>query len=69
MESSGAMVVPISWEASYTELEHLISSVNGILFTGGDSEMYLNVSSPGYKYNKLTDSASFILMKALIQNK
>jgi gamma-glutamyl hydrolase len=43
--------------------------VNGILFTGGDTELYLNNSSPGYTYNKFVDTASFIFMKALIQNR
>jgi hypothetical protein len=42
MESAGAMVVPVSWEADYNELDYLMENLNGILFTGGDSAIYLD---------------------------
>lgn len=37
LESAGARVVPIPFDDSDEELERLASSVNGILFTGGDT--------------------------------
>ena len=37
LESSGARVVPIRYDSSDTELQNLVSSVNAILFTGGDT--------------------------------
>jgi len=37
IESAGALVVPIHWDASYEELDNLFNSVNGMLFTGGDT--------------------------------
>jgi gamma-glutamyl hydrolase len=39
--------------------------VNGVLFTGGATELNVNVSSPGYTYNKFMDTAAFIFEKAL----
>ena len=37
LESSGARVVPIRYDSSDTELLRLANSLNGILFTGGDT--------------------------------
>ena len=37
LESAGARVVPIRYDASDSELLHLATSINGILFTGGDT--------------------------------
>lgn len=37
IESSGARVVPIRYDSTDAELLRLVSSVNGILFTGGDT--------------------------------
>ncbi|CAE8691846.1 unnamed protein product, partial [Polarella glacialis] len=35
IESAGGQVVPIRLHSSHTEIEHLIKSLNGFLFTGG----------------------------------
>ena len=37
LESAGARVVPVRYDLPDAELERLASSVNGILFTGGDT--------------------------------
>lgn len=65
MESAGAIVVPIHWDSTYDEIDFLLARVNGILFTGGATELNVNVSSPGYTYNKFLDTAAFIFEKAL----
>ena len=45
LESAGARVVPIPYDVSETELDHLLQSVNGVLFTGGEVELH-NLTSP-----------------------
>ena len=37
LESAGARVVPILYDMSEEEVRHIFSSVNGVLFTGGDT--------------------------------
>lgn len=69
IESAGAQVVPIPWDANYSELEFLFDHLNGILFTGGDTLIYLNETSPGFSFNKFTDTVSFIIEKAIQVNK
>ena len=39
LEAAGARVVPIPFDVSEAELEHLLGSLNGILFTGGEVEL------------------------------
>jgi gamma-glutamyl hydrolase len=63
---SSIQVVPMPWDATYAELDYLITRLSGILFTGGDSELYLDKA---FTYNKLTDTASFIMYKIIMQNK
>lgn len=69
IESAGAMVIPIPWDAPIYQLERLFNQVNGILLTGGDTLLYLNETQPGFEYNKFTDTVSYLLQKALQSNK
>ena len=39
LESAGARVVPILYDSPESELRYLFESVNGILFTGGDTKI------------------------------
>ena len=68
MEGAGAIVVPIHWDSEYSELDYWLERIDGLLFTGGDSDIYLNVSSPGYTYNKLTDAASYLVSRIMSIN-
>jgi hypothetical protein len=58
-------VIPIQWTASFSEIDDLLGKINGVLLTGGDTDIYLNFSSPGYKYNKFTKTVSYIVKKAI----
>jgi gamma-glutamyl hydrolase len=69
IESAGGLVVPIQWDSTYDEIDEILSKVNGVLFTGGDVDLYLNNTSPGYTFNKFTDTAAFILNKVILYNK
>ena len=42
LEAAGAMVVPIHWDNTYDEVDFLLSRVNAVLFTGGDTNLYVN---------------------------
>lgn len=42
IEAAGAMVVPIHWDSTYDEVDFLLSRVNAVLFTGGDTNLYVN---------------------------
>ena len=46
LESAGARAVPIPFDIPRSELDHLLESVNGVLFTGGEVELH-NLTS-GY---------------------
>lgn len=45
LEMSGARVVPIRIDHSYAELDDLFGKLNGILFTGGTADFWVNSSS------------------------
>lgn len=45
LEMSGARVVPIRVDHSYSELDYLFTRLNGILFTGGSADFWVNSSS------------------------
>jgi len=44
IEQGGGRVIPIRYDTDQTELEHLISSLNGVLFTGGGLDLSLNTT-------------------------
>jgi gamma-glutamyl hydrolase len=69
MEASGSMVIPISWEATYKELNHTLHQLDGILLPGGNTEIDLSKSSPGYTFNKFTDTAAYIFLQTIAHNK
>ncbi|KAM3127512.1 hypothetical protein pb186bvf_020392 [Paramecium bursaria] len=69
VESGGAIVIPIQWDASYDELNYILRNINGVLLTGGDTLIYLNETQPGFNFNKFTDTVTFILNKAIQFNK
>lgn len=50
LEAAGARVVPIDYNAKESELDALFSSLNGIFFTGGDSEF---PASAQYMFDKV----------------
>lgn len=60
VESAGGRVIPIHWDSSYDEITVILNQINGVLFTGGDVDLYLNNTQPGFTFNKFTDTASFI---------
>jgi gamma-glutamyl hydrolase len=45
LEMSGAQVVPISLNNTYEEIDTLLSLVNGVLFTGGTADFWVNNNS------------------------
>jgi gamma-glutamyl hydrolase len=45
LESAGARVVPIPYDVPAAELDHLLDSLNGVMFTGGEVELH-NLTSP-----------------------
>ncbi|CAD8126009.1 unnamed protein product [Paramecium sonneborni] len=69
IEQAGARVIPIHWDSSYDELTVILNQINGVLFTGGDVDLYLNNTQPGFTFNKFTDTASFIFQKVIQFNK
>ncbi|CAD8181939.1 unnamed protein product [Paramecium octaurelia] len=69
IEQAGARVIPIHWDSSYDEITVILSQINGVLFTGGDADLYLNNTQPGFTFNKFTDTASFIFQKVIQFNK
>jgi gamma-glutamyl hydrolase len=46
LEMAGARVVPIRVDHSYSELDFLFARLNGILFTGGSANFWINNSNP-----------------------
>jgi gamma-glutamyl-gamma-aminobutyrate hydrolase PuuD len=42
LEASGTIVISLSWEASYKELNHTLHTLDGLLFTGGNTILSLN---------------------------
>jgi gamma-glutamyl hydrolase len=44
IEQGGGRVVPIRYDTDPTELAHLVSSLNGVLFTGGELDLGLNTT-------------------------
>ncbi|CAD8152642.1 unnamed protein product [Paramecium octaurelia] len=69
IEQAGARVIPIHWDSSYDEITSTLNQINGVLFTGGDVDLYLNNTQPGFTFNKFTDTASFIFQKVIQFNK
>ena len=45
LEMSGARVVPVRIDHSYSELDYLFPRLNGLLFTGGSANFWVNSSS------------------------
>ena len=45
LEMAGARVVPIRVDHSFQEFDYLFSRLNGILFTGGDADFWVNNSA------------------------
>lgn len=45
VEMGGARVVPIRIDHSFTEFDNLFSKLNGILFTGGNADFWVNSSA------------------------
>lgn len=60
LESAGARVVPIPYDLHESELLHLLQSLNGVLFTGGEVELQ-NLTSP------YMTTASFIVNYSIAQ--
>ena len=60
VESTGARVVPIPFDATEAELERLFSAVNGIVLPGGDSNF-----TPGTVFY---DNANYLFHLALKAN-
>lgn len=65
LEATGARVVPIPYDLPKQELNKLFKSLNGLLFTGGDTELwdletntYTNFSSVGRYLIKLAINAN-----------
>lgn len=46
IEMGGARVVPIRIDQSFENLDFLFSRINGILFTGGDANFWVNETDP-----------------------
>lgn len=44
LEMSGAQVVPLSLKSTYEEIDTLLTRVNGVLFTGGENDFWVNSS-------------------------
>lgn len=60
VESAGGRPVVIPYNANQSTLDALFSSVNGVLFTGGGADLYLNqtyVQTAKYLFDKVVDSA------------
>ncbi|KNC83421.1 hypothetical protein SARC_04337 [Sphaeroforma arctica JP610] len=60
LEQSGARIVPIRYNAPREELDELFSSINGLLYTGGD--LSLKFDTPYYK------TAHYLYNKAIAAN-
>jgi len=67
MESAGARVVPIPWEADNKTLSHLFNSVNGLLLPGGYHPIYKHSKSPSFDKNKLAETTAFLIKKKLLK--
>ena len=54
IESAGGRVIPIDYNMNnYTELDHIFSSINGLLFPGGGTSISKTAT---YLYNKVIDA-------------
>lgn len=61
VEAAGARAAVIPYNANTTVLDRLFESVNGILFTGGGADLFLNttyVQTASYLFNKVVASAA-----------
>jgi gamma-glutamyl hydrolase len=61
IEAAGARAVVIPYNANATMLDRLFNAVNGILFTGGGAELFLNqtyVQTAMYLFDKVVASAA-----------
>jgi gamma-glutamyl hydrolase len=59
LEAAGARVVPIPYDSTEPELNHLFQSVNGVLFTGGETDIKdLN--------NTYMQTAAYLLNKTIV---
>jgi len=60
LESAGARVAPVRYDLPQAELKSILSSLNGLLFTGGDQS--LNAGTPYF------ETAKFIFDIAVAMN-
>ena len=67
LESSGARVVPIPYDASYDNLTYLFNSVNGLLFTGGGASLSIDKPDQNLRSPSNITSAGAYLLKLAIQ--
>lgn len=63
-ESAGALVTPIQWDWSNQKIDEVVQHLDGLVFTGGDTKIYVNDTQPGYNFNKYTDAANYLMTKA-----
>jgi len=64
LEMSGARVVPIPWNTTEHQLEEHFARVNGLLFPGGVTNIFMDPKSG----NKWTESATYLIKKAIQEN-
>lgn len=58
LEAAGLLVAPIAYNIGDKELDYLMSSLNGVLFTGGD--LYLTPNTTYYQTSrKIFDKVKF----------
>lgn len=62
LEMSGARVIPLKFSSSLDEIDNLLSMVNGVLFTGGDSPFWVKNSSVPI-YSIYSERACYIYNK------
>jgi len=58
IESAGAKAVVIPYDSSHETIDKLLSSVNGVLFTGGEESLFMNTTfyqTALYIYNKVIE--------------
>jgi gamma-glutamyl hydrolase len=69
VESAGARVVPIPYDASYENLTYYFNSVNGLLFPGGGVPIF-NENSWNHtiSYNNVTSAANYLLNLTISAN-
>lgn len=55
---AGARVVPVHYNSTFEELDFLFSRINGILFTGGDTNIYFNENKTNCTF---TTNAAYLI--------